>query len=390
MTSRGSIVPKGNQYMWTYQREDLFLYGYADTMEEAQQELENADSTGIILVDDCFNFYMKNKADLKPLAHLKYTQLYRSFIQPSIGFMDARSITSAHLQALLSSLSRSSTSPLTVDGVFFILSSVFRQACRSHMIDANPMTEVEPPHSRKKQSHRSSFPEEELEELLRRADHSDFSLIFRLASWTGMRIGEILGLRWEDIDFERHVIHVCHNLEYVNRGYYLGPPKTETSIRTIPISEEHLGKLQEWKENPVCQERIQRAGDAVFSTGDHGSAAAPPGDTDSAPPSSFPAIRYDSLVFLSRTGKPVKATAVSNCMRHIVAEMKSEGLLDSQSVYTFHSLRHTFATLCLLKGMTPKVLSTILGHSSPDITLRVYTHVSEQDERREMEKLGLL
>jgi integrase len=164
--------------------------------------------------------------------------------------------------------------------------------------------------------------------------------------YTGLRIGEICALKWEDIDFSKKVIYVRHTLQRVyvaksNTKIVIDVPKSEKSVRSIPMSKIIYEKLKELKEN--CNK------DDFFLTG-------------------------DNSIFIEPRG-------YQYTFKKILKECKVQQR-------NFHMLRHTFATDCISVGMDVKSLSEILGHSDVGITLNRYVHSSYKMKKKFLEKLA--
>ena len=183
--------------------------------------------------------------------------------------------------------------------------------------------------------------------------------IFILALGSGMRIGEILGLTWEDVDLVGNIIHVRHTLVYLpgdgkKATYMLNPPKTSAGLRDIPMTK--AVKVALLRQKMQCN-RI---------------------DTKYEP-------LIKGLVFPSRTNQPINEANIRKTIRYIVKEIRKEQ--PDFEMFTPHCLRHTFATWAIEKGMRPKTLQKILGHSSLRMTMDLYCHVSLESVKEEMELL---
>lgn len=172
---------------------------------------------------------------------------------------------------------------------------------------------------------------------------------------TGMRIGEALGLRWSNIDFRSETITIDHQLVYVPRlhGYYLRPPKTATSSRTIRIDEQLLAELAAWRIIQACNATIFKNNFTYNFIDDDGRVLCGSSGLQS---------RYPELDFVCtyEAGKFIRPSRVSNMLRR-------EGL-------NSHSFRHTHATTLIEHGAPAKGIAGRLGHASVNITEQVYMH----------------
>lgn len=178
--------------------------------------------------------------------------------------------------------------------------------------------------------------------------------LFELALETGMRIGEICGLQWTDIDFDNKMIYVRHTLTYAKKdglwGYefQLNEPKTENGIRKIPMTKRAdellLIQRKKWEEiNNRC----------------------------------VAAIGYENLVYITKRNTPICTRNTTVSIRRIEERIRSKGI-DFESMSP-HTLRHTFATRCLENGMNVKTLQRILGHADIRTTMNTYCHVTDDE-----------
>jgi integrase len=190
---------------------------------------------------------------------------------------------------------------------------------------------------------------------------------FSLALETGMRIGEILGLKWSDIDFEHQTIYVNRTLVYAKCDDKADPqygkwrfdfhdPKTEKGRRKIPMT---LKAYQILKKQRFWKSGIESKG-----------RRAPEG--------------YEDLVFVTTNNTPISPRDTTVVMRNISNRIALKH--PDFKPLTPHTLRHTFATRCIECGMNPKTLQIILGHSTINITMNLYCHVTEDTLISEMSK----
>lgn len=201
----------------------------------------------------------------------------------------------------------------------------------------------------------------EIKVLLDTAKDSSLYPIFVVALGTGMRIGEILGLTWDCVDFENGMIRVEKTLCYLSgqAKYEFHPPKTVSGNRIIPMTKAVRDVLAEQKER---KEQI--------------------------------ASRYapyegmENLVFCSKTNKPLIEANIRKRISALVKKINREHPEMDFKPFSPHGLRHTFATKAIAKGMRPKTLQKILGHSSLQMTMDLYCHVEEDTIKEEMSLLA--
>lgn len=180
-----------------------------------------------------------------------------------------------------------------------------------------------------------------------------------VALGTGMRIGEILGLTTDCLDFENGMIHVEKTLCYLpNDGkaiFEFHQPKTKAGKRSIPMTKSVRDALLsqiEWKNN-VAIRHNPRAG-------------------------------MENLVFCSRTNNPIHESHIRSTLNNIVRKINRNNQNLEFAPFSPHGLRHTFATKCIANGMKPKTLQKILGHNSLHMTMDLYCHVEDSTLKEEM------
>ena len=165
---------------------------------------------------------------------------------------------------------------------------------------------------------------------------------------TGLRTGELVGLKWEDIDFSKKTMNIQRSMEYRHstgewRG---GEPKSKSGYRVVPLTDEAISILKDQK---IKNKKIK-----VIP------------------------MEWNEFVFLCRKGTPVKNSTYDTALSKIC---------DKAGIphFSMHILRHTFATRCIEAGMKPKTLQTLLGHSNIGITMNLYVHTTEEEKQREID-----
>lgn len=230
------------------------------------------------------------------------------------------------------------------------------QAVLEHYIDFNPCDAVSLPRNEKPQV--EILTREEQQKLIYTSYKYRYGVFIRLTLATGIRLGELLGLRWEDVDFSKRMLSIRRTLNRLPKVDYNGvgnsteiviqEPKTKNSIRSIPLISNIANELQQWK--MVQQNDAMAAGAAYQDSG---------------------------FLVTNPLGGYLEPRTFKDFYDEI---LKASGL----GHYTFHVLRHTFATRAMEQGMDAKTTSILLGHYSVSFTLDTYTHVLDSQKQEEM------
>ena len=213
-----------------------------------------------------------------------------------------------------------------------VLSSALKQAVKERLIPYNPCDNCRIPPKEKKEM--TILPPEKLGAYLREAEQYGVLPMFFLELSSGLRRGELLGLKWEDVDLERGDLRVKRQLARINGEIVEAPLKTKNAYRTLPLAADAIDILKAQK---------KKVGNSPW-------------------------------VFPSPTGGPLSPDCVNNMLHRV---LKRAGLPSIR----FHDLRHTFATLALQNGVDIKTVSGMLGHFSAGFTLDTYAHVTTSAKR---------
>ncbi|MBR5317324.1 MAG: site-specific integrase [Lachnospiraceae bacterium] len=316
-----------------------------------------------ILFDAWFNEWLEvyKSADCKYSTLNLYKNVYERYIKKEFGKKRIKTIRGDMIQRFINSVANK-YSKSVASTINFLLYDALRQAVRNGIIARNPMDNTTPPKF-KEQERKEALTEEDQRIFLDAAKSSRYYPLYRLATLTGMRIGEILGLQWKDIDFESAEIHINHTMCYVpGRGQYLDTPKSIASRRIIPMEKdgEIFVLLKDWKKEQMKQRML---------VGKYWQ----------------PLNGLEDIVFTSERGTPHYDMNIRTDQRTIIRKLREKGI--DLGHCTFHTLRHCFATRCIENGMDPKVLQALLGHSTFSMTMDLYCSVMESTKRKEMKKV---
>ncbi|TDW02176.1 tyrosine-type recombinase/integrase [Pseudobacillus badius] len=221
-----------------------------------------------------------------------------------------------------------------------LLNQAFDQAVRWSLIKVNPVKNAKPP--KIKSEEKLTWTVDETNLFLQRVKNNSLELPYLLAIFTGMRRGEVLGLKWDDIDLANKKIHIKRSLSYVSgEGIIFKEPKTQKSKRQISISKYVVDVLEQHK---LKQKGLKEKHEGYY--------------------------KDQGLVVCTQDGKPVDPRNLLPQFYRLIEEANVPRI-------SFHDLRHTHATILMQQGENPKVVSERLGHSRVGITLDLYSHVSD-------------
>jgi integrase len=268
----------------------------------------------------------------------RYEQITRKHIVPEVGRVKIKALTPAHVRGLYRKKLEAGLSPRTVQYVHVTLHKALKQAVRDGLIPRNATEAVKPPQVRREEI-RPLTPEQ-VKTLFEAAKGDRLEALYILAVTTGLRQGELLGLKWDDVDMEAGTLQVRRTLITAKGGPVISPPKTKGSRRTVKLSQRALEALRS---------HLARQLDEIDTVGS--------------------LWRENGLIFASEVGEPLDRRALTT---HRFKPLLGRAGLPQ---IRFHDLRHTCATLLLSKNVNPKVVSEMLGHSTIAITLDTYSHV---------------
>jgi integrase len=269
-----------------------------------------------------------------------YETLLRCHVKPRVGSMLLRILRPADVRRIYAEMAENGNAGTTALHCHRVLRQALKQALRDELVTRNVADLVIAPRATVKEIAPVSV--EELRRILAVADENPhYGAMVRLTLWTGMRLGEVLGLRWQDIDLESGLLRVTQT--YGNDEKFRAP-KTERSRRTLSIDAAIVGVLREHK---------RRQTEHYVETGLRG--------------------EHD-LVFADPLGEPIPQHRVNYVWRAIRTKARLPSI-------RFHDLRHSAATLALANGVDVAVVARRLGHSTPSTTLNIYRHVMPSEDK---------
>nr|WP_325295567.1 site-specific integrase [uncultured Oscillibacter sp.] len=295
--------------------------------------------------------WMENcaKLQVRPSSHKTYQGFIENHIKPALGDVPLEKLTTMDLQRLYKHLlesgrvecmeSRSKPKGLsvkTVRNINQMISSALNCAVEQHLIPANPTKGCALPKLEKKEM--KILPPESLGTFFEEARRSGVFELYYIDLATGLRRGELLGLKWNDIDLDKGVIHVRRQVLRQNGEVVEAPLKTKNSYRNIAIGVDAIKVLKGMEQK-------------------------------------------DEYVFPSPFGGPMSPDSVLHMFQRVLKRAGLERI-------RFHDLRHTFSVLALQNGVDVKTLSAMLGHYSAGFTLDTYAHVTTSMQKQAANAVG--
>jgi integrase len=296
--------------------------------------------------------WLESKRHLRPWTHKNYRAALDNVLLPRFGSMKLAAITPEHIATLIRDLERKGIrgKPLSasmIESYLRPLQGTMSFAMRRGMIALNPCSlltrDDRPLRRERKQDH--VWSDEEIKALIEAAERvarepasrCDYAPLIRVALFTGLRLGELLGLQWQDVDLHKGVLYVRRQW---TRMQEYAPPKTKAAIRRIPLSDDMTKYLAAFK----LRSRHSKDEEPVFA---------------------------------ARNGKPLGHRNVTR--RGFERAACGAGIEN----VTFHSMRHAFASRMIDRGISSTVLAALMGHESSTITERRYIHLFDRQRTDE-------
>lgn len=295
-----------------------------------------------VTLSDFLEHYMEDvaKHTLRPKTLESYGYLIRLHIKPELGNIKLSQLRPDHVQQLYSAKLNSGLSRRTVQFIHSILHKTLSQALKWGLVTRNVTDLVEKPTVKRPTP--TTLSVQEVKKLLATVREDRLYPMYCLAM-VGLREGEILGLHYEDVDWEKGTIHIRHAVQYlIGQGLQITEPKTQKAKRTIKLPDFVFSALKEHADKQNTN---------------HG------------------------LMFTTGNGTPFSPR---NFIRHFKQSLQKAGLPEIR----VHDLRHTTATLLLSQGVHPKVVQEILGHSQISLTMDTYSHMLPELQDEAAEKLS--
>lgn len=328
--------------------------------------------------------YLSTKNNLASSTYANYRYTYDHFCKDGFGKRKVAEIRySDVLHFYLYLVDEKKVKVKTVESLHCVLHPAFDMAVRDDIIRKNPsdrvISEIKKRQGRKQKVERALTIEQQRELIHYITDHPLYDYwrpLFTVLLGTGCRIGEICGLRWEDVDLEKRVIDINHSMTYFRRGkqapytfeFKFEPPKTKAGVRKIPMLDDVYDVLAE------MYEQQKKEG---FS----------PLVVDGA----------TGFIFINKVGALYKHSAIDHSIRRIVNNHNAEEIVKAKKeqrepimlpFFSCHTFRHTFCTRFCENETNVKVIQSVMGHADINTTMDIYAEVTEAKKKESMKNLS--
>jgi len=283
------------------------------------------------------------KPSLRPRTYDRYEEYVRLHITPDIGRVSLTGLTPQHLQRLYAK-KLEGLSPTTVNHLHATIHKGLSTAVRWGALHRNVADFVDPP--RPDRHEMATLNPEQARKLLEATRGNRLEALYVLAITTGLRQGELLGLRWRDVDLDAAALQIRGSMQATKEGLQIAEPKTPGSRRQVMMSQPPVDALR--------RHRVAQAAERLRMGA---------------------AWEDNDLVFANKVGRPIPAGHLLR--RSFEPLLKKAGLARIR----FHDLRHTSATLLLGQNVHPKIVQEMLGHTRISTTMDLYSHVTPTMQR---------
>lgn len=301
---------------------------------------------------------------LEPKTIHRYKEILTTRVIPAIGHLKLNKIQPTHLIAFYNNLAedgirldgkQGTLSSRTILHHHRLISSILTEAVQWQLILDNPCKRVKAPRTEKTEARHYNEEQTETMITLLESEPIKYRTMITLVIFTGIRLGELVGLTWENIDFDQSCLHVRQASQYLpGKGSFDKSTKTQSSQRVISLPQTVLNQLRQYK-NWQNDERL-KLGECW---------------------------QDNDRIFTQENGKPIFHTTPSSWFKKFIRKHNLPEI-------TFHQLRHTNATLLIAQGVDVRTISGRLGHARTSTTTDIYAHALKRPEKEAAEKLETL
>lgn len=358
----GSIFKRGNRWVAQVGAGENRETGYFKTQQEAnhwRHEKNEQRKNGLLVAGSKVflsvfleNWLVVKKTSIRPNTYNDYSSIVKYHINPILGNTKLRDLTPNQLQSLYTMKMNAGTSPRTTIMIHAVIHCALEHALKLGLVGRNVAEAVTRP--RLSRNEMKTLDQSQTLQLIQVAEGNRYQLLYWVAVTTGLRQGELFGLKWSDVNWQNCKIHIQRQVQRRKGGLEFCEPKSASGRRVITLGQTTIKKL---RDHYITQQK------EMLQLGDKWN-------------------NFD-LIFCTQVGSPLEP---ANVLKSFKRMLKRASLPDIR----FHDLRHTAATLMLMEGINPKVVQERLGHSDISLTLNTYSHVLPSMQEEAAEKMDEL
>lgn len=356
-------------YSWRLTQADSIPSGKRldQPLRDKEREIEQKLNEGILFSNTkiCMNILFSTYMEIKHFANStaeNYKYMWHRFVEKTLGKKPLNRLRKSDILTFYSAQRKNGLADGTIQMLHKMIHPVLQMAVEDHLIKENPSDGccreyTEPLHTK------VALTKEEVEIFMNcvKKYHSRqrYDLLFRILLGTACRIGEVVGLTWNDVDMDQRILRIDHVMLYRKKDgktqFYVKETKTKSGIRIIPMTKDVY--------NCFCELKELNFHSAVIVDG------------------------YKDFVFTSLNGKPLYPASINNVLYKIVGRYNATAEENKLPPISNHIFRHTGCTRMAEAEVDINTLQYIMGHRNPKMILKVYDHVSLERVRTQMEKL---
>ena len=302
-------------------------------------------------VNAWFDYWIEiKKTSLRPSTIQVYTSIYNNSIKDVIGDMKMSEVKPLHCQMLLSKMADKDYYQGTIKHTRIVLYGMFECAKENDIIISNPIKRSMKIEIGKPSKTREALSIEDQKKLFNALIGHKYEYQYKLVTILGLRVGELIGIKYEDISFDKKCLKIQRTMRYSysEQKWQSGPPKSKAGCRTIPLTDTAIDILKKQIEKNQSLKVVP--------------------------------IEYKDYVFINENGL-IKYGSYDSALQHVCKKINIK-------IIAMHNLRHTFASRCIEAGMSAHILKVLLGHASLNTTMDIYVHVFDEEIFKEVNKVS--
>ena len=302
-------------------------------------------------VNAWFDYWIEiKKTSLRPSTIQVYTSIYNNSIKDVIGDMKMSEVKPLHCQMILSKMADKDYYQGTIKHTRIVLYGMFECAKENDIIISNPIKRSMKIEIGKPSKTREALSIEDQKKLFNALIGHKYEYQYKLVTILGLRVGELIGIKYEDISFDKKYLKIQRTMRYSysEQKWQSGPPKSKAGYRTIPLTDTAIDILKKQIEKNQSLKVVP--------------------------------IEYKDYVFINENGL-IKYGSYDSALQHVCKKINIKPI-------TIHNLRHTYASRCIEAGMSANILKVLLGHASLNTTMDIYVHVFDEEIFKEVNKVS--